>query len=108
MRLYFFFPEYVTIYEHSKHPSNNEKFNRELFEEHTTIERLPNLPNSALSRTSGNISYLHENFQPPTFIEQVELFSIQDVCQILTKQNQLSVTCEQSPSLIKFSAAKGL
>ena len=41
-------------------------------------------------------------------LEQVELFSIQDVCQILTKQNQLSVTCEQSPSLIKFSAAKGL
>ena len=45
------FSEFAEVDEHSKHPSNNEQFNSTFFE-HTTIETLPNSPNSTLSSTS--------------------------------------------------------
>ena len=45
------FSETAEVNEHSKHPSSNEQFNGIFFEEHTTIETLPNSPNSTLSST---------------------------------------------------------
>ena len=96
--------ETVEVNEHSKHPSNNEQFNGTFFEEHTTIETLPNSPNSTFSSTPESISYLLGNFQLPIFSERVEPFSIQDVYRILIEENLLSVTCEQVLSSVKSSA----
>ena len=98
------FSEAIEVNEHSKHPSNNEQFNGTFFEEHTTIETLPNSSNSTLSSTPNSISYLHENFQLPIFSERVEPFSIQDVYRILMEKNHLSGICEQVPSSVKSSA----
>ena len=73
------FSETAEVNDNSKHPSNDEQFNETFFEEHGTIETLPNSPNSTLSSTPESISYLHENFQLPIFSESVDPFSIQDV-----------------------------
>ena len=95
--LIFLFSETAEVNEHSKHSSNNEQFNGTFFEEHTTIETLPNSPNSTLSSSPKSISYLHENFQLPIFSERVDPFSIQNVYRILIEEKHSSVTCEQVP-----------
>ena len=63
------FSETVEVYEHSKHHSNNEQFNGTFFEEHTTIETLPNSPNSTVFSTPESISYLQKRFQLSVFSE---------------------------------------
>ena len=70
MSLFILFSETVEVNGRSKHPSNNEQFNGTFFEEHATIETLPNSPNSTLSSTPENISYLHENFQLSILVKE--------------------------------------